>query len=358
MQIAWLVAAFGVIALSVLGFLPIRHGIARMAEVPRQQFLGSAIALIAVAPFVVESPMGMVLAAGCVAAALVHAGLISRFTPLWPVQAAEAGDDPGPEIYVVVLNVKMSNRAYDATIALLQRESPDVIALIEVDDRWVDAMDGALAEWSHRVLHPLDTGYGMALFSRIPLEDVSVEELVLERVPSIWATLCVGEQPVRLIVAHPEPPVPYHDAVGRDAEVGLIAQRVAEQPLPAIVTGDLNDVGWSRTTRRFQRLSGLVDPRVGRGLYNSFHTRTRLARWPLEHLFHDPGFAVVALCRLEDVGSDHFPMGFRLRWLRTTDAREPSAPHDRDEEVVDELVEVERTRERPPVGEDWEASEE
>ncbi len=87
---------------------------------------------------------------------------------------------------------------------------------------------------------------------------------------------------------HPEPPLPKKDADERDAELLLVAREVKQRGNPALVAGDLNDVAWSHTTRLFQRLSGLLDPRVGRGIYATFHTGHWIVRWPLDHLFHDP----------------------------------------------------------------------
>lgn len=39
-----------------------------------------------------------------------------------------------------------------------------------------------------------------------------------------------------------------------------------------LATGDFNDVAWSGTTRLFQDLADLKDPRVGRRLLNIYHT--------------------------------------------------------------------------------------
>jgi endonuclease/exonuclease/phosphatase (EEP) superfamily protein YafD len=66
---------------------------------------------------------------------------------------------------------------------------------------------------------------------------------------------------IRLNAVHPEPAVPYEDTIGRDGELVRVATEVKADPLPAIITGDLHDVAWSRTARRFQRLSGLLDSR-------------------------------------------------------------------------------------------------
>ena len=76
--------------------------------------------------------------------------------------------------------------------------------------------------------------------------------------------------------------------------------------------GDLNDVAWSRTSYEFQDISGLLDPRVGRGFYHTFHARYPVLRYPLDHCFHTKHFRLVRFKRLRKFGSDHFPVGIEL----------------------------------------------
>jgi endonuclease/exonuclease/phosphatase (EEP) superfamily protein YafD len=76
---------------------------------------------------------------------------------------------------------------------------------------------------------------------------------------------------------------------------------------PVVVAGDFNDVPWSYVTLMMRRISGLLDPRIGRGPYNTFHTRYPFFRCPIDHVLHSAHFSLRRLERGPDVGSDHYP---------------------------------------------------
>jgi endonuclease/exonuclease/phosphatase (EEP) superfamily protein YafD len=168
----------------------------------------------------------------------------------------------------------------------------------------------------------------MLLYSRLPLEDARLDFLIEDDIPSMQATvrLASGER-VWLNGLHPRPPVPGESegSEARDAELVVVAKRVQGATRPVVVFGDLNDVAWSRTTRLFQKLSRLVDPRKGRGFFGTFPARYPFLRCPLDHVFHSADFRLVALRLLPNVGSDHLPVYVELS-LEPDAAREQEAP--------------------------------
>lgn len=218
-------------------------------------------------------------------------------------------------IAVVFANVMMTNRNSDELLAIIREEDPDIVLAVETDGWWERELDVLAETHAHVVRQPQNNTYGMLLYSRLELVKPKVEFLIEADVPSIHALVKLRDGTlVELHCLHPRPPAPQEaeDAKPRDAELILVARSLRGRDVPAIVLGDLNDVAWSRTSYEFQDISGLLDPRVGRGFYHTFHARYPVLRYPLDHCFHTKHFRLVRFKRLRKFGSDHFPVGIEL----------------------------------------------
>ena len=111
----------------------------------------------------------------------------------------------------------------------------------------------------------------------------------------------------------------------------------------ALVAGDLNDVAWSHTSRLFKRLGRMLDPRVGRGLFSTFHAGYRLIRWPLDHVYASDDFVLHDIKRLGPFGSDHFPILVSLS-LAPHETEFQSAPRADAKDIAEAEDKLERSR--------------
>lgn len=320
----YLLSAFAVICLltAVLPLLRVDWWWVRVWDFPRLQLLALYLACaVALAPYWAERRAASVLIAALVAASGWQACWIYPYLPVAARETEPArGAGPRRRLHLMTANVLLSNRAAGPLIALVREVRPDVLVTIEVDAWWVAQLAPLAKEFRHAVAHPLGNGYGIALFSNVAVTTAAVRFLVDPQIPSIDATVQLPSgDAVRLFAVHPAPPEPGQDTDLRDGELVLVGREVAGHAGPAVVLGDLNDVGWSPTTRLFQKVSGMLDPRKGRGLYATYHARYRVMRYPLDHLFHTTDFRLVEMEVLPAFGSDHFP-------LRVVLSYEPDAP--------------------------------
>ena len=153
--------------------------------------------------------------------------------------------------------------------------------------------------------------------------------LVEDDVPSVRAGLRLRSgQWIEFYGVHPRPPEVQEDTEERDAEILIVGQQIAADGRPSIVAGDLNAVAWSDTTRQFQKISGTLDPRRGRGTFNTFHARYPFLRWPLDHVFHEASFTLIRLERLRGIGSDHFPVFAALQFEPKAETRQEAPQAD------------------------------
>lgn len=312
------ILAAGLFLATVLPLLRSSAWWIRGLDFPRAQIAVAGAVVLAVWAYA-QAPKSFpeLLLFGCLALSVLYqTARMLPYTPVFPREVRKArASSPETTLAVVVANVLMDNRNSDRLLELIAETDPDLVLAVEPDAWWAERLEALSATHPHVVSKPLDNTYGMVLYSRLELADAEIKFLVEEDVPSIHARVILRSgAPVRLHCLHPKPPYPAEaeQTVERDGELLLVGRELGRVDVPAVLIGDLNDVAWSSTTRLLRKVSGLLDPRIGRGLFSTFHARIPFLRWPLDHVFHSHHFQLARLERLPAFGSDHFPIYARL----------------------------------------------
>lgn len=291
-----------------------KHWFFRGMDFPRLQIMFiSIVLLIASIVFLdFDKPISLILVGANTFCILWQLWWILPYTRLFPNEVKSAKNhNLERQLSIITSNVLTPNRNSQALIDLVHKHQPDILVTLESDKWWEEQLDVLEAVMTYTVKCPLDNLYGMHLYSKLPLSESEISFLVEDDVPSIHTCieLRTGVK-VRAHFVHPAPPSPTEneESTERDAELIMVARSVKKSIQPIIVTGDLNDVAWSSTTRLFRKISGLLDPRIGRGMFNTYNAENPLLRWPLDHIFHSEHFTLSTIKRLPSIGSDHFPL--------------------------------------------------
>ncbi len=342
-----IIAGYFLVAISLIPLIRLDNWIFRIFEYPRFQKLVINIVLIVSFLFLFDPQSNRDIVF------LVVLGLNLGYLiyQVWPytvigklqmqkVKHAEKADC----LSILICNVFQDNHNSGPLLEQVQMKKPDLLLVVEVDAWWAKQLMVIHNQYPYRILNPLENTYGMCLYSKLPVSNSSVKFLIEPNIPSIHTLVELRSgRKFRLYGLHPEPPVPQENprSTERDAEILLVAKDVKTANIPVIVAGDLNDVAWSYTTGLFLKISGLLDPRRGRGFFSTFHSKHRLLRWPLDHVFCSNHFSLIKLERLPDVGSDHFPIFISIQ-LTDENARaqenDKLEATDQEEEVADEKI--------------------
>ena len=354
----WLAAALAAVVVSWTVLPMLRHTAwwIRVFDFPRLQIAAATLAALAgyIAVAGLDGALDVIVVAALTACFVYQSVLIAAYTPIRSKQAKDAGDvgvDLRQCVGLLVANVLTPNRNAARLLEIVAERDPDVLLFVETDDWWQERLDVLQVSYPHTVKYPSSNLYGMHLYSRLELVDPQLKFLVEEDVPSIHAGLRLRSgQCVQLHCVHPTPPSPTEnpESTERDAELLVVAKAVAAGGAPAIVLGDLNDVAWSATTRLFQKISGLLDPRIGRGMFSTFNAKYPFLRWPLDHVFFSPDFTVRTMARLPAFGSDHFPIYISLCYTPRAEAEhEQPRPDTDDRELAEEKIDDADVKDEP-----------
>ena len=305
---------------TLIPFIKKEYWIFRIFEYPRLQKLVLNLFCILIWLFYIsiKEKFHVILLSLLILNAIYLIYLILPFTKLAKVQVHNTTKEiPENSISLMIANVFQDNNNYAGCLSEVAKANPDVLLLIEVNSEWEKATRELNKEYPFSIKIPLENTYGMLLYSKFELKDASIMYMVKDDIPSIHTKIILkNKQTIQLYAVHPMPPVPSENpsSAERDKELLLVADLAKKSKIPVIVIGDLNDVAWSFTTELFLKMSGLLDPRRGRGFFNTFHAHYPFLRFPLDHAFISVDLKLKTIKRLNNFKSDHFPMFIGLQY--------------------------------------------
>jgi endonuclease/exonuclease/phosphatase (EEP) superfamily protein YafD len=235
-----------------------------------------------------------------------------------------------PRLVVMTANIGNGLADPGQVAEEILKAGADLVGLQEVSGEQGDALVRALSsELPHLKLQERGIP-GKAIFSRHPLIETGPIEIVRGR-PDLMARVDMPGGPIRLVVAHPEPP---RFGLGSGArnmlsgqQIRHLAESIRHAGEPGLLMGDLNRVSWQRAARALSEM-GLIDAWLAGGSGPGF---TLPARWahgayrghPLgevrlppfarvDYVWHTPHFMTEDAWLGAAAGSDHLPVVARL----------------------------------------------
>ncbi len=203
-------------------------------------------------------------------------------------------------VSIISANVLTSNTQYDRVITLIHEEHPDIFVAVEVNKKWVDALQVITSDYPYYNYVARDDNFGMAVYSKLPFSG-DFEYSGEFNLP--LGVFDFGK--FSLLSIHTPPPMSssYNKELKNYVSSALSLADVQNKPV--VMAGDFNTTIWSENALPIIR-SGFQSSSP-RGLSWTYPTGNVLLAIQIDHIwgrevtFHDYE-------SLEDVGSDHYPI--------------------------------------------------
>lgn len=284
--------------LTILGFLDGRAFPGELLSLFRLQYFGAGLVLAAVAAVVRRRRIALVAVA---LAAINGFGLVPG------VMGGTRPDPARPQLRLLVANVWYPGSDYRPLTDLVERERPHVIGLTELTHEWAAGVSADLAEYRHRILRPQPNGYGIGLYSRVPLGDARIVYPAGDWPPVVHATTNVGGRTVDLFVVHAPSSTGPHSAGRHRAFMRNLATVVGSQGEATLVCGDLNAAPWTAAFQELRDRGGLERDDPWRPFEWTYPVWNRFLRVPIDQCLAGPAVSVSSRSG-PAIGSDHFPL--------------------------------------------------
>lgn len=295
----------------------------------------AAVVLAALAPlgwpFEVVASFHVHLAALVLVASFVAALMSSRLTVLLLLAATlqvsfgvsallvngeasvDAQADVAAPLRIVSANVLYKSDGYERMLEFVGEQDPDIFVVLEETSRWRSALEEALAKQYPYRLHAepgvsVRGASGVGMYSKVPLELVTLDVTAGEERPALLAYADLGTQ--RLLVAgvHPWTPETPARFAKRGGQLADVVAFISTQEEEAVLVGDFNLTPYSPEFSRLLQGSALRDGAAGFGWQASWPARLGPFGIPIDHALLTDGLRVKSFRTGENIGSDHRPL--------------------------------------------------
>jgi endonuclease/exonuclease/phosphatase (EEP) superfamily protein YafD len=210
-------------------------------------------------------------------------------------------------VKVLTLNLWHRNDDVSAVEALIRRERPDVVALLELTPAWAQALSRVLAPYPIRAAEPAAGSTGIGVYGRTPARDARVVRLRAGIRAAVEVRLDLRGRASQLLVVHPPGALYPGDPGPHERELAAFGEWARAQGPRRAICGDLNAAPWSRSLRDLLA-DGDFRAAFPGGLFGGSWLRLpRPLRVAIDGCLVGPGLRGRAELG-PDVGSDHRPV--------------------------------------------------
>ncbi|AFY50480.1 hypothetical protein Nos7524_4738 [Nostoc sp. PCC 7524] len=257
--------------------------------------------------------------------ALVLLGInVVEVLPWYLPHAQQVVDNSGQKIRLLSLNINIQNNSTNEIIDIVQANQPDIALLLEIDNKSFENL-----RWQFQDTLPSafrSSGGGLAIFSRLPLQDVKGDNFNKQGNHNLIATIEIDKQPIKFIGTHPLVPTKPTNFHSRNRQLAALTKYIQQLQQPVILAGDFNLTPWSPYYRRLINKTNLHNTRLGFGILPSWPrpaTHVHLPSWlipliniPIDHCLVSKHFQVATTYTGANANSDHAALITDLVLLR------------------------------------------
>jgi endonuclease/exonuclease/phosphatase (EEP) superfamily protein YafD len=294
------IAAFATAAFSLLTLLDQLHRLLELFSHFRAQY------------FVVAAVLGITFLAlrdrGWAIGMLALTALNAVWIAPWYLSPDRHTVSDASTIKVLHANVYGRNDQYQRFLTLLEAEQPDLFFVQEMSAGMQTALQVVHADYPYRDVIVRNDNFGIAVYSRMPLDSVLRHESPPDALPSLLVATRVDGRPITFLSTHPMPPIGRSGFDSRNEQlhdIGALANSVAR---PIILIGDLNISMWAAHYRLLLTQTGLRNARQGFGLLPSWPAQLPFAMIPIDHCLVSGDVDIIDIRTSPAIGSDHLPL--------------------------------------------------